>query len=47
MNLFTYTKLKFQEYIIWLKRQWKGDVRPEAVKPEPKKRRTTTKRNNK
>jgi hypothetical protein len=42
MNVFTYTKLKFQEYVIWLKRKWYGDVRPEAVKPQPKKRKTTT-----
>jgi len=47
MNIFTYTKLKFQEYIIWFKRKWYGDVRPEAVKPPPKRKTTTTKRKTK
>lgn len=37
MNIFNYIKLKWNEYWIWFKRSWQGDVRPEAVKPVKRK----------
>lgn len=45
MNLFTYIKIKWNDYWHWFKRKMYGDMRPVAVRPEPKKR--TTKRKTK